>query len=119
MSKMIKTPFFGHGDRVKELLALVYSDVCGPMITQAKGGYSYFITFMDDLSRFGYVYLLKYKFEALISSKSIKVWSRNKLKKVSQFFDLIKKESTFLVNFLIILKIMVFSLNGSLFIHHS
>ena len=34
------------------------------MITQAKGEYSYFITFTDDLSKFGYAYLMKHKSEA-------------------------------------------------------
>ena len=34
------------------------------MSTHAIGGYSYFITFTDDLSRYGYVYLMKYKSEA-------------------------------------------------------
>ena len=64
MGKMTKTPFSGHGERTTDLLGLVHSDVCGPMITQARGGYSYFITFTDDLSRFGYVYLMKHKSEA-------------------------------------------------------
>ena len=64
MGKMTKTPFSGHGDRANELLKLVHTDVCGPMTTQARGGYSYFITFTDDLSRFGYVYLMKQKSEA-------------------------------------------------------
>ena len=45
------------------MLELVHTDVCGPMSTQAKGGYEYFITFMDDYSRYGYVYLMKRKFE--------------------------------------------------------
>jgi transposase InsO family protein len=61
---MTKTPFTGHGERATQLLELVHTDVCGPMATQARGGYSYFITFTDDLSRFGYVYLMKYKSEA-------------------------------------------------------
>ena len=43
---------------------ILHTDVCGPMSTQARGGYSYFIIFTDDMSRFGYVYLMKYKFEA-------------------------------------------------------
>ena len=34
------------------------------MTTEVRGGYSYFITFINDLSRFGYVYLMKHKFEA-------------------------------------------------------
>ena len=55
MGKMTKTPFSGHGERTSELLGLVHTDVCGPMTTHAQCGYSYFITFTDDLSRFGYV----------------------------------------------------------------
>ena len=42
----------------------MHSDVCGPMSTQVKGGYEYFITFANDYSRFGYVYLMKPKSEA-------------------------------------------------------
>ena len=61
---MTKSPFTGHGERVNELLGLVHTDVCGPMTTQAREGYSYFITFIDDLSRFGHVYLMKYKSKA-------------------------------------------------------
>ena len=37
--KMTKTPFKGHGERVNELLGLMHSDVCGPMSTQARGGF--------------------------------------------------------------------------------
>ena len=64
MRKMIKTPFVGYGERVNELSAFVHSDVCRTMTTQAGGGYSYFITFTDDLSRFGYVFLVKHKSKA-------------------------------------------------------
>ncbi|KAK4394179.1 hypothetical protein Sango_1888700 [Sesamum angolense] len=37
--------------------------VCGPLNTPARGGFSYFITFIDDHSRYDYVYLMRYKFE--------------------------------------------------------
>ena len=63
MGKMTKTPFSRYEERANELLALVHIDICGSMTTQTRGGYSYFITFMKDLSRFEYVYLIKYKFE--------------------------------------------------------
>ena len=62
--KMTKSPFTGTGVRANELLELVHTDVCGPISTNAKGGYSYFITFTDDFSRYGYVYLMKYKSES-------------------------------------------------------
>ena len=43
MGKMTKNPFIRHGERTTELLGLIHSNVYGPMITQARGGYSYFI----------------------------------------------------------------------------
>ncbi|XP_040251457.2 uncharacterized protein [Aegilops tauschii subsp. strangulata] len=51
MGKMTKTPFMGHPERAGELLEIIHSDVCGPMSTAARGGYFYFVTFTDDLSR--------------------------------------------------------------------
>src|SRR5262249_46745414 len=64
MGKMTKAPFGGQGERASELLELVQTDVCGPLSKEAKGGYSYFITFTDDFSRFGFVYLMRHKSEA-------------------------------------------------------
>ena len=63
MGKMTKTPFTGHPERVGELLEIIHSDVCGPMNTGARGGYFYFVTFTDDLTRYGYIYLMKHKSE--------------------------------------------------------
>ena len=63
--KMAKTPFTGKGMRSNELLGLVHSDVCGPMSISARGGYNYFVTFTDDYSRYGYVFLIKHKSEVL------------------------------------------------------
>ena len=57
--KMTKRPFNAKGRRVQDLLKLIHSDVCDPMLIQARGGYEYFITFTDDYSRFDYVYLMK------------------------------------------------------------
>ncbi|KAL0439274.1 UNVERIFIED_CONTAM: Retrovirus-related Pol polyprotein from transposon RE1 [Sesamum latifolium] len=36
----------------------------GPLRIPARGGFSYFITFTDDHSRYGYIYLMRYKSEA-------------------------------------------------------
>ena len=63
-SKMTKKPFTEKGERAKELLGLIHTDVCGPMSTSARGGYSYFITFTDDLSRYGYIFLMRHKSES-------------------------------------------------------
>ena len=50
---LIKCPkllFKGKGQRAMETLELIHSDVCGPMSVTARGGFSYFITFIDDHS---------------------------------------------------------------------
>ena len=62
-SKMTEKPFMTKGQRAKEPFELVHLGVCGPMNTQARGGYEYFVTFIDDYSRYGYVYLMQRKFE--------------------------------------------------------
>ena len=49
--------------RATDLLKIIHTDVCGPMNIEARGGYRYFLTFTDDLSRYGYIYLMKYKSE--------------------------------------------------------
>ncbi|KAK8578797.1 hypothetical protein V6N12_069141 [Hibiscus sabdariffa] len=38
----------------------------------ARGGYQYFITFTDDFSRYGYIYLMRHKSEALEKFKEFK-----------------------------------------------
>jgi transposase InsO family protein len=63
LGKMTKTPFTGFPERAIDLLELIHSDVCGPMSTTARGGFEYFVTFTDDFSRYGYVYLMKHKSE--------------------------------------------------------
>ena len=60
---MTKTPFTGFPERASDLMELIDTDVCGPMSSTAVGGFQYFITFTDDLSRYGYVYLMKHKSE--------------------------------------------------------
>ncbi|KAL0410984.1 UNVERIFIED_CONTAM: Retrovirus-related Pol polyprotein from transposon RE2 [Sesamum latifolium] len=62
--KMTKKPFVGQSAITNSLLDLVYTDTCGPLNTPARGEFSYFITFIDDHSRYSYVYLMRYKSEA-------------------------------------------------------
>jgi hypothetical protein len=55
---MIRTPFTRKSERSKELLGLIHTDVYGLMMISVIGGYTYFITFIDDHSRYDYVYLI-------------------------------------------------------------
>ncbi|KAI3808383.1 hypothetical protein L1987_24333 [Smallanthus sonchifolius] len=60
---LTKAPLTGIGQRAKDLLGLVHTDVCGPFRTMSRSGERYFVTFTDDFSRYGYVYLMKHKHE--------------------------------------------------------
>ena len=51
------------------------------MSTYAKGGYEYFITFTDDYSRCGYVYLMRRKSEAFEKFKEFRAKVENQLGK--------------------------------------
>ena len=61
---MIEFPFMGKGEHAYGPLDLIHSDVCGPLSINARGGFIYFITFINDHSRFRYLYLMRYKFES-------------------------------------------------------
>ena len=83
--KMTKAPFAKSCERVTELLVLIHSDVCGPMSTTARGGYEYFVTFTDDFSRYGYVYLMKSKSETFEKFKEFQSEVQNQLGKKIKF----------------------------------
>ncbi|KAJ9556119.1 hypothetical protein OSB04_010733 [Centaurea solstitialis] len=61
LGKMTKSPFTSACERVEGLLDLVHTDVCGPFRSATKDGKCYYVTFTDDFSRYGYVYLVKHK----------------------------------------------------------
>jgi len=56
------------------------------MSTTARGGYEYFIIFTDDLSRYGYIYLMKHKSEAFEKFKEFQNEVQNQLGKKIKFF---------------------------------
>src|SRR6266542_3487332 len=61
------------------LLELIHSDLCEMNGVLTKGGKKYFMTLIDDSSRFCYVYLLKTKDEALDYFKMYKAEVENQL----------------------------------------
>ena len=64
VGKATKKPF-GKACRALGALDLIHSDICGPMNVKARNGAIYFLTFINDYSRYGYVYLLSHRHEAL------------------------------------------------------
>jgi len=57
-------PFTPRIHRSQQRLDIIYSDFCGPMRTTSIGGTRYFMTLINDYSRWCQVYFLKSKDEA-------------------------------------------------------
>ena len=70
--KMTQTLFSEKGDTVADILGLVHTDVYGQMSKDAKSGFSYFIIFTYDHSRYGFICLMEFKSEALEKFKEFK-----------------------------------------------
>ncbi|GJX27309.1 retrotransposon protein, putative, ty1-copia subclass, partial [Tanacetum coccineum] len=79
--KMARKPYTHHVERAKDLLGLIHTDVCGPFKITSRQGASYFVTFTDDFSRYGYVYLLKHKHEVFETFKVFQKEVENQLGK--------------------------------------
>ncbi|GJV00806.1 retrotransposon protein, putative, ty1-copia subclass [Tanacetum coccineum] len=79
--KMARKPYSHQVERAKYLLGLIHTDVCGPFKIMSRQGASYFITFIDDFSRYGYVYLLKHKHEVFETFKVFQKEVENQLEK--------------------------------------
>nr|AAP03364.1 putative polyprotein [Oryza sativa Japonica Group] len=80
-----QAPFTGQSERASELLALVYTDICGPMSSTARGSFGYFITFTDDFSRYGCVYLMRHKSESFEKFKEFQNEVQNNLGKTIKY----------------------------------
>nr|GEX93922.1 hypothetical protein [Tanacetum cinerariifolium] len=79
--KMEKKPYTHQVERAKDLLGLIHTDVCGPVKIMSRQGANYFVTFTDDFSRYGYVYLLKHKHEVFETFKVFQKEVENQLGK--------------------------------------
>jgi hypothetical protein len=67
-------------------LELVHSDLCEMNGILTKGGKRYFLTSIDDSTRFCYVYLLKTKYEAFNYFKTYKAEVENQLESTTRRF---------------------------------
>nr|GEW98526.1 hypothetical protein [Tanacetum cinerariifolium] len=77
--KMARKPYTHQVKRAKDLLGLIHTNVCGPFKITSRQGANYFITFTDDFSRYGYVYLLKHKHEVFETYKVFQKEVENQL----------------------------------------
>ena len=85
--KQTNTRRFG-ANRATDVLQLIHTDICGLFPTVSWNDQKYFITFIDDFSRYGYLYLIHEKSQSLEVFKSFKVEVENQLNKRIKTLDL-------------------------------
>ena len=68
-------------NRCSDVLELIHTDIFGPFPTPYWNGQQYFITFIDDYSRYGYLYLIHEKSQSLDVFKNFKAEVKNQLRK--------------------------------------
>ena len=73
MGKQTNVRRFG-ANRSTDVFKLIHTDNYGPFPTIARNDQQYFITFIDDFSRYDYLYLIHEK------SQSLDVFKSNKAK---------------------------------------
>ena len=78
--KQTNTRRFG-ANKATDVLELIHRDICGSFPSISWNGQQYFITFIDDFSGYGYLYLLHEKSQSLEMFKSFKVEVENQLNK--------------------------------------
>ncbi|KAJ9558658.1 hypothetical protein OSB04_013272 [Centaurea solstitialis] len=83
--KMTKQPFNKENERATDLLEIIHTDVCGPFSHVVRGGYRYFITFTDDFSRYGYVFLMRHKSESFEKFREFQNEVQNQLGRKIKF----------------------------------
>ena len=59
------------------ILEIIHTDICGPFPVKSVDGYDSFITFTDDYSRYGNIYPIKERSEALDKFKIFKAEVEN------------------------------------------
>ena len=86
-SKQPRKPHKAAEERNLAPLELIHSDLCEMNGVLTKGGKRYFMTLIDDASRFCYAYLLQTKDEALDYFKIYKTEVENQLENIFPMED--------------------------------
>jgi transposase InsO family protein len=59
-------------NHIMNVLELIHTDICGPFPMATRNDHVYFISFIDDYSRYDYIYLIKENTQVLDIFKSFK-----------------------------------------------
>ncbi|GJT51504.1 retrotransposon protein, putative, ty1-copia subclass [Tanacetum coccineum] len=103
--KMTRKSFPHRPERATDLLGIIHTNVYGPLRHVSRQGASYFITFTDDYSRYGYVYLLKHKHEVFETFKVFKIEVENQLGKTIKALRSDRESTTRILNMVLTKKV--------------
>ncbi|CAG8689828.1 17371_t:CDS:2, partial [Acaulospora colombiana] len=85
--KMHRAPHTILAERAKAPLERIYSDLHGPLPTQSRHGYRYWVSFIDSHSRMAGVYFLRAKSEVFSAFKLYVAWAENQMNRRIAKFD--------------------------------
>lgn len=81
--KMQRKPFPEASESTtSEVMELVHTDICGPMRAKTIGGRRYFLTFVDDYSKYTVVYILRKKSDAFDKLQEYVEMARTQFNKI-------------------------------------
>lgn len=75
--KLTRAPHTKAATRATRPLSRVFSDVHGPLTVRSRHGHFYWVTFVDDFSRFPAVYFITHKSDVLGAFRKFKAWAEN------------------------------------------
>ena len=79
LGKQHREQFLVHKEKKQRaIIELIHTDVCGPMQTTSLGGTKYFLIFVDDKSRFTWIYFIRKKSDVFEYFKELKPWWKNR-----------------------------------------
>ena len=68
LAKHKRLPFVSHNHMSHIPFDLVHCDIWGPYHVSTCSGYTYFLTVVDDCTRFTWIYMLKHKSDAAVAT---------------------------------------------------
>jgi len=70
-------PFHSNGHRAAHCFDIIHSDVWGISLVMSHAKYKYFVTFIDDYSRFTWIYFLRSKADVFSTFKKFLAFVEN------------------------------------------
>ena len=89
LGKQPALPFNSSESISTNIFDLIHSDVWGPSPVSSIGGSRYFVVFVDDYSRYNWIFNMKHRSELLQVYSNLQKWLKLSFPNASKFFNLI------------------------------